>query len=266
MFTDMTKPLRSEDEVHADLRRHGAVGLDRVRLRANRSTIWSLTKGGRQLNLHRAFAAAPTSLLQCFVVIVNEGGLASHASRAASETVSAWEPLHRDLAHMRSQVTSSDRHHGPRSGRFCCATPDQRRYLTRLYRYLNGARFGGRLPDEVPIRLSNRMKSRLGQMVPGETEGRRQVVEIALNVDLMLRGNGRARVDTLVHEMAHVADWLFDAEVGHGPTWRRWAREAGCEATACTRGRIRHRRRGEEVTRVPPLPLAARLRFSGRAA
>jgi hypothetical protein len=96
-------------------------------------------------------------------------------------------------------------------------------------------------------------------MVPGEIDGRRRVLEIALNVDLMLAGNGAIRLDTLVHEMAHAADWLLDGEVGHGPTWRRWARLAGCEATACAEVRIRRRRAGQRVTRVPPLPLGARL-------
>jgi hypothetical protein len=103
------------------------------------------------------------------------------------------------------------------------------------------------------------MVSRLGQMVPGEIDGRRRVLEIALNVDLMLAGNGLPRLDTLVHEMAHAADWLFDGEVGHGPTWKWWAESAGCESVACSSGRIRRRRKGADVTRVPPLPLAARI-------
>jgi hypothetical protein len=103
------------------------------------------------------------------------------------------------------------------------------------------------------------MRSRLGQMVPGEIDGRRRVLEIALNVDLMMTGNGRARLDTLIHEMAHAADWLYDGEVGHGPTWKWWAESAGCESAACASGRIRRRRRGTDVTRVPRLPLAARI-------
>jgi hypothetical protein len=49
------------------------------------------------------------------------------------------------------------------------------------------------------------MKTRIGQMVPGSRDGVRQVVEIALTVDLMLEGNGRERIDTLVHEMVHAA-------------------------------------------------------------
>ncbi len=250
---------RSEDEVLEFLRERGAGRLRAVRLRRNRSTIWSLTKAGTQLNLHRAFAAAPASMLVRFVPIVNDGGLSTNRSRHASRRLSEWPPLGQDLERIRSDATRT----GASSSGFgvgpCCATPAQLRYLRRLYRYLNRTRFAGRLPARVPIRLSNRMRSRLGQMVPGEIDGRRRVLEIALNVDLMLAGNGHARLDTLVHEMAHAADWLFDGEVGHGPTWKWWAEWAGCESTACTTGSIRRRRRGAEVTRVPPLPLAARV-------
>lgn len=247
------------------LRERGASRLRAVRFRRNRSTIWSLTRAGTQLNLHRAFAAAPATLLAGFVTIVNEEGVVTERAREASRRASEWPPLARDLARIRAEATRT----GASARGFgvgpCCGTPGQRRYLRRLYRYLNRTRFAGRLPATVPIRLSNRMRSRLGQMVPGEIDGRRRVLEIALNVDLMISGNGRARLDTLVHEMAHAADWLFDAEVGHGPTWKWWADYAGCESTACTTGRIRRRRKGTEVTRVPPLPLAARIEV-GRTA
>lgn len=250
---------RSEEQVLAFLRDRGAKRLRAVRLRTNRSTIWSLTRGGAQLNLHRAFAAAPAPLLAHFVTIVNDGGLATERARDASRRLSEWPPLARDLARIRADAARTGASPSGFGVGPCCATPAQRRYLRRLYRYLNRSRFGGRLPVSVPIRLSNRMRSRLGQMVPGEIDGRRRVLEIALNVDLMVSGNGHARLDTLVHEMAHAADWLFDGEVGHGPTWKWWAESAGCESTACTTGRIRRRRRGAQVTRVPPLPLAARI-------
>jgi hypothetical protein len=131
--------------------------------------------------------------------------------------------------------------------------------LRELYRYLNRTRFDGRLPADMPLRLSNRMTTRIGQMVPGERNGARYVVELALNVDLMLEGNGRERIDTLIHEMAHAADWLFKGRLDHGASWRRWARYAGCKETACAAEPIRRRPSGARlVTRVPRLPEAAR--------
>jgi hypothetical protein len=105
------------------------------------------------------------------------------------------------------------------------------------------------------------MSTRIGQMVPGTRDGTRYVVELALNVDLMLEGNGRERIDTLIHEMAHAADWLFSGHLDHGTSWRRWARYAGCSEALCSAEPIRRRARGlRRVTRVPRLPEAARAR------
>ncbi|HKK94664.1 MAG TPA: SprT family zinc-dependent metalloprotease [Longimicrobiales bacterium] len=250
----MTDASRSSDEVLELLRASGARRLRAVRLRSNRSTVWSLTRGGSQLNLHRAFAAAPEEVLEDLAVIARAGGLAVPEAREASRRVSEWAPLHRELERIRAEPRRAGRPVGP-----CCATSDQLGYLRRMYRYLNRSRFAGRLPGGVPIRLSGRMKSRLGHMKPCVVDGRRRVLEIAINADLMLSGNDDIRHDTLVHEMAHAADWLFDGEVGHGPTWQWWATYAGCESRACTTSRIRQTPQGSAVSRVPPLPLAARV-------
>jgi len=255
--------IRSDAEVLDILRSYGAVGLRRVRLKENRATIWSLTQRGRVLNLHAAFASAPARLLRDFVTIANEAHRPSPAFRRAARRVAEWPPLNRELHRLRIQSRrlqlpgKREMGVGP-----CCGTPAQRVYLRRLYQYLNQTRFNGRLPATIPLRLSNRMRISLGQMVPGLRDGRPVVVEIALNVDLMLPGNGHARLDTLLHEMAHAADYLFDGQTGHGETWRKWARRAGCVAQACTTSPIRRRRRRDHtVTRVPPLPLGARLRL-----
>ena len=256
--------VRSDAEILEFLRASGARSLRSVRLKENRSTIWSLTQRGRVLNLHAAFASAPARLLRDFVVIANEALRPSPAYRRAARRVAAWPPVNRELVRLRAQTLrfrSAGRRDlgvGP-----CCATPAQRVYLRRLYEYLNRTRFSGRLPASVPLRLSNRMKISLGHMVPGLRDGRPVVVEIALNVDLMLPGNGRARLDTLLHEMAHAADYLLDGQTGHGDSWQKWARRAGCTAEACTASPIRRRRRGQAtVTRVPPLPLGARFRLA----
>jgi hypothetical protein len=84
-------------------------------------------------------------------------------------------------------------------------------------------------------------------------EGRRVVVEVALSLDLMLGGNDELRTDTLLHEMAHAADWLVDGGRGHGPSWKAWARRVGCRERACTRmPLVRRARPGVAVRRVPP--------------
>jgi len=225
---------------------------------------WSLTQGGVVLNLHLAYRNAPREVLDHFSTIAREDHRGTMAYRNAAASVRGWEGLQPEMDRIRREHRSqrrsaSRRRPGPPGSGPCCATEGQREYLRRIYRYLNQERFGGRLPVDVTLRLSNRMKTRIGQMVPGFRDGVRQVVEIALNVDLMLEGNGRERIDTLVHEMAHAAAWLFSGGVDHGPTWRRWARHAGCMETACCTRPIRRRARGERhVTRIPRLPEEAR--------
>jgi hypothetical protein len=149
----------------------------------------------------------------------------------------------------------------------CCATPAQRAYLRAVYAYFNETRFGGVLPAAVPVRLSSRMRTALGHMLPGvDEDGDRCVVEIALNVDLMLAGNGAERADTLLHEMAHAADWLENGSQGHGATWREWARYVGCRPTTLYDRPVRlRRRRRDRVERVPPLPPALRGRRQGQS-
>lgn len=237
-----------------------------VRFRANRSTIWSLTRDATSLNLHVAYRRAPDRIIDAFATIARGRGRRTAAVREASEVVRSWSGLEPVMEAVRTAhaLRARERHacDGDANVTHCCATPDQRRYLRALYDYLNRTRFDGLLPPDVPVRLSNRMTSSLGHMLPGYDRRRgRYVVELALNVDLMLEGNGAERMDTLLHEMAHVADYLFDGERGHGATWRAWARHAGCRVeTRYDRPVVRRRRRSQAVTRVPPLPAAVKRR------
>jgi len=241
---------RTAEEILTLLRSTGAPGLASVALRENRSTLWSLTQRGTVLNLHVAYAHAPAAVLLSFAALIRGAGRRSDEYRAARKRVAAWDGLQDHLARIHRNSVGSSRRPGP-----CCATPLQRVYLQRLYRYLNATRFLRRLPATVPIRLSNRFTSRLGQMVAGTAEGRRAVVEIALHVDLMLAANDAVRVDTLLHEMAHVANYLFDGEVGHRRRWREWARSVGCNERATCAAPIQARdHRRALPARVPQLP------------
>lgn len=242
-----------------EMRRRGVQRLSRVSFRLNRNVVWSLTQRGTVLNVHAAYRAATPALLDAFATVVKEGGVGSAKSLRAASVISEWPALesamrdameaYRARAPERSDVLAHN-----------CATPEQQDYLRALYRYFNQTRFDGTLPDDVPVRLSSRMRSALGHMLPGETPGRgRYVVEIALNVDLMLAGNGAERADTLLHEMAHVADYLRTGHRGHGPSWQAWARYVGCRPEPLYhRPVVYRRRRSDRVTRVPPLPPAVK--------
>jgi hypothetical protein len=134
----------------------------------------------------------------------------------------------------------------------CCGTEEQRTFLRTLYTRMNAERFGGDLPRDVSLRLSSRMKRRFGHVQYGRNGGR-TVEEIALNVDLLLPGNERHLLDTLLHEMAHVEAWLVHGHREHGPVWRAIARRVDCEPRACSRVRIRRRRRSDAPAGVVPV-------------
>lgn len=213
------------------------------------------------LNVHEAYRRASPSLLDAFAAVAIEGEVGTAVSRTAAQTISSWPELTDEISRLREAHEDRKRRAGTDGEvTHCCATPEQRAYLTAVYRYFNHTRFEGVLPPDVPVRLSNRMRSSLGHMMPGERrDGTRYVVEIALNCDLMLPGNGAERADTLLHEMAHVADWLEAGERGHGASWKAWARRAGCQPTRLYERPVRYRRnRRLSVSRVPPLPGALR--------
>ena len=77
----------------------------------------------------------------------------------------------------------------------------------------------------------------------------------------LLSTKGVEPMDIVLHEMACVAHSLSDIGHGHGHTWGRWARHAGCRReTKGDRPGVRSRRHTEPVTRVSSLPLALRRR------
>jgi len=236
-------------ELHA----RGADRVRRVVFRDTRSTIFSLTRYGRVLNLNAAFAAAPPELLDAFAVVAKTGARRTKAYDRAVNAIRNWPPLVEALENARARhAANGGRRVGPRLAP-CCGTPEQQAYLQDLYARLNQACFGGRLPPDIRIRLSNRMRRRLGQIRYDDAGPERAVLEIALNVDLMLRANDEHRLETMLHEMAHAEAYLLYGERGHGPRWRRIARRVGCEPRACSDVRIaRRRRRTDPVTRVPP--------------
>lgn len=242
----------------AALRQRGVRGVRRVGFRCNRSTILSLSAGGGRLSLHSAFAHATPRILDALAVYLTEGTLRTPGFRRASRTIRTWRRLERAMAAER-------RRNGVRGGRRrqrrtekpapgpCCATLAQRRYLEGVYRHYNRSLFGGRLPDDVCLRLSSRMSSRLGQVkLWRDRWGRRSVIELALNADLMLPENDANRVDTLLHEMAHIEAWLVYGDGGHGEAWKEIARRVGCIDLACAGRGPRRRARGQAPTdRVP---------------
>jgi hypothetical protein len=94
--------------------------------------------------------------------------------------------------------------------------------LETLHRQLNGQHFGGSL-GEIPIRLSSRMKSRLGELAVDLKTGR--PTEIGLSRRHIARHPWSEVEHTMLHEMVHQWQAETGLRVDHGPTFRGKARE-----------------------------------------
>lgn len=236
--------LLTEEEFVRALALRGAE-VSRVRFKNNRSRLISHSRENGVLNVHACFRSANDDLLDAIAAFILLPST-SAGYREAIERMRAWWD---------GQAVRHDEGERVVRGPVCCGTAEQRAFLRELYQRLNAERFGGELPRDVTLRLSSRMKRRFGHVQYGRAGGR-TVEEIALNVDLLLPGNERHLLDTLVHEMAHMEAWLVHGHREHGHVWRAIARRVGCEPRACSRVRIRRRRRAEApATAVPVIPM-----------
>ncbi|MGH7501115.1 MAG: SprT-like domain-containing protein [Longimicrobiales bacterium] len=232
----------SESDFIDALRARGVRTLRRVRFKPNRTRLISLSPDNRTLNAHECFRGAPDDVLDAVsdFLRLTPG---TTAQRRAVEHMRSW---------CEGQVADDDSVEPVRSAP--AGTPEQLAFLATAYRRLNGERFAGVLPVDIPIRLSDRMSRRFGHVLYGKRkDDRHGVEEIALNIDLLIEGNERHLLDTLLHEMAHVEAWVVFGHRGHGQPWKSIARRLGCEVNASSCVRIRRRRTGVGTLRVPDL-------------
>lgn len=231
----------------------GVVGIERIRYKRNRTRLISLSADQRSLNLHECFRGAPDPVIDAIAtfLIASPG---SKQQRRAVHTMRVW-----------SEGQAPEDGAVVFSGRPCAGSEAQQEFILTAYQRLNDHLFEGRLPPVIPIRLSNRMARRFGHVEYRRRAGARQISELALNVDLLIHGNEKHLLDTLLHEMAHVEAWVLHGHRGHGATWKRIARRVGCEVRALSWVRIRRRREGD-VADVPDLDaLLARARRNAPA-
>jgi hypothetical protein len=98
------------------------------------------------------------------------------------------------------------------------------RDLTRAHRELNLAKFEGQL-STIPIRVSRRMKSRLGHYtLRGQDRFRSEIVISRRHIR---RHGWDEAIQTLLHEMVHQWQDETGQKVDHGPEFRRKSRSVG---------------------------------------
>jgi hypothetical protein len=129
---------------------------------------------------------------------------------------------------------------GPRPSRF--VRPSRARRLARthpddepiamqlqeFHRRLNAERFGGKL-GTIAVRVSRRMRSRLGHYAPAQ---RGAPAEIAVSQRHLKRHGFAQALQTLLHEMVHQWQDEGGRPLGHGADFRNKAREVGITARA----------------------------------
>jgi hypothetical protein len=193
----------------AFLARLQSLGLRRIArctLTRNRSTMVSFH--GDALRVHRAFVTAPPEVLLAVVRFVNGRGAVRRDARRVLRTF---------------EVPPAPDDAGPR--RRAPSHPEDAPHVARLraaHDDLNRARFGGAL-GAVAIRVSRRMRSRLGHYSPGL----QRAPEIAIARRHLRRDGWASVLETLAHEMVHQWQHETGRPVAHDPAFRRKCREVG---------------------------------------
>lgn len=187
-----------------------------VRTHTNQSVMVSLTPR-RVLRVHRGYAHAPDRVLSAIVRFLKPG--ARRSTRAAARRELLAFPVEEHAP--RRPARGPER---PRPAEL----PLQHR-LEGLHQRLNAEYFEGRL-GPVPIRLSGRMRTRLGKVRADRRTG--HLVEIVLSRRHLRRDSWDEVTHTMLHEMVH--QWQVESghPLDHGPAFRRKALQVGIEPRA----------------------------------
>ena len=200
-----------EDCLPERLQALGLQDVERVLTHTNQTVMLSLNR--RTLRIHRGYGFAPDHVLQAVVRFLNPR--VPRSLRRAAE---------REFLDFPVQAYAPVPERAPRQER---PRPGDLRLLHRLqelHRTLNLQHFGGSLP-EIPIRLSSRMKRRLGELAVDSRTGRAS--EIALSRRHLNRHPWSEVEHTMLHEMVHQWQAESGLSVDHGPAFRKKSREVG---------------------------------------
>ena len=244
------QPRFDPDSLRRLLARRGCRRVEEIRFKKNRGRIISLSKDGRTLHVHACFQDADDEVVSAVVTFL-KAGRRSYAYRESIRVMRDYFEAH---GQKYAPMTAEEEDHRLKRDieRLPCAgNAEQRGFIRDAFARYNSGLFGSKLP-QVKLRLSDRMRSRLGHIRYHTTSsGERIVLELALNIHLMLPGNEAILLDTILHEMTHMEAWLVHGERAHGSDWKAIANRVGCEATACSTQVIRRRRKGKPVICVP---------------
>jgi len=209
------EPPRNAEELRVRLQRLGLGSQYRVRLTTNRTVVVSYSGG--ELRIHNSFLSADEEVWKAIITFVH--GRNRLARNEARRTILQFPVVRAPEAPRRRR--RPERTH-PSDVPFI-------RELSRWHAAYNDERFGGTL-RRVPIRISRRMKSRLGHYSPA-SEGCEP--EIVLSRRHIRRDGWEEALHTLLHEMVHQWQDEQGLAVDHGAHFRAKARAVGITPLAC---------------------------------
>lgn len=209
------EPPTNAEELLQRLRALGLGTMHRIKLTRNRTVAVSHGRG--ELRIHHSFLAAPEEVWRAVIAFVHARTKVKRSE--AREKILAFPiELPDDDAVRRRSPDRPD----PRDGSLV-------RQLERLHTKYNCELFEGKLRD-VRIRVSRRMRSRLGHYIKADRFG---PAEIAISARHIRRDGRDEAAHTLLHEMVH--QWQDEQGLGlnHGSQFRAKARAIGITAAAC---------------------------------
>jgi hypothetical protein len=201
---------RDADELLARFRSLGLRRIGACRLTRNRNVMVSFR--GNELRVHEGYLAAPTEVHQAIVQFVE--GRTRADRKAAQRQIVAFSVETPRGPSRREQTRPED---APIAAK-----------LTLWHERYNADHFAGSL-KEVPVRVSRRMKSRLGHYSAAR---RGESGEIAISWRHLRRHGWEEALHTLLHEMVHQWQDETGRPIDHGRAFRAKAREVGIEPAA----------------------------------
>lgn len=227
-------PPRSASEFLAFLQALGLRSIDRCRLTRNRAVMVSFRDG--ELRVHEGYLGAPVDVLRAIVTFV-EGKSAAERRRARAIIV-AHPVVPPDPGGARREPRTHEEDAELAAG------------LAEWHLAYNLRFFEGRL-RAIPVRVSRRMRSRLGHYTAASGGGG---AEIAISLRHIVRHGVDEALHTLLHEMVHQWQDESGQAIDHGPVFRAKARAMGITPAA---RRAVAARRSRRLSREDTLRLTA---------
>jgi len=208
-------PPKNAEELRSRLQRIGLGAQYRVRLTKNRTVVVSYSGG--ELRIHDSFLGAGEEVWRAIIAFVH--GRTRVVRNEARRTILQFPvPRRSDTPRRRRSPERTN----PADVPFI-------RELSRWHAAYNDERFGGVL-RRIPIRISRRMKSRLGHYSPA-SHGYEP--EIVISRRHIRRDGWEEALHTLLHEMVHQWQDEQGLVVDHGSGFRGKARAVGITPLAC---------------------------------